>query len=140
MLAAASCCIQAADSTGVSKAAWVLRTPQQFSNCSSRLVCCPITLLPLCCCAAPCHVVPCHAMPCCVGVQEQQLYPCVGMRTKHEEVRANFGGAPFCVDLNKLHVSVLGCGWTAQSLHPLSLGLGLMHKQACQYPAALEPP
>jgi hypothetical protein len=48
----------------------------------------------------------CCAVPCCV-LQEQQLYPCVGMRTKHEEIRANFGGAPFCVDLNKLHVG----GW-----------------------------
>lgn len=36
-------------------------------------------------------------------VQEQQLYPCVGMRTKHEEVRANFGGAAFAVDIKKLH-------------------------------------
>jgi hypothetical protein len=53
----------------------------------------------------------CHAVLCRV-LQEQQLYPCVGMRTKHEEIRANFGGAPFCVDLNKLHVS----GWVGCSL------------------------
>ena len=54
-------------------------------------------------------VVPCLGVLCravlCRAVQEHQLYPCVGMRTKHEEVRANFGGAPFCVDLNRLHVS-----------------------------------
>ncbi|WIA15425.1 hypothetical protein OEZ85_002076 [Tetradesmus obliquus] len=36
------------------------------------------------------------------GVQEQQLYPCVGMRTANEEIRANFGATPFAVDLAAL--------------------------------------
>jgi hypothetical protein len=72
-------------------------TPQQWSSGGGSIVCCTIKLL--------LTVVLCRAVLCCVGLQEQQLYPCVGMRTKHEEVRANFGGAPFCVDLNKLHVS-----------------------------------
>ncbi|KAF6266424.1 hypothetical protein COO60DRAFT_452801 [Scenedesmus sp. NREL 46B-D3] len=36
------------------------------------------------------------------GVHEQQLYPCVGMRTANEEIRANFGCSPFAVDLAAL--------------------------------------
>ncbi|KAF8056475.1 Ranbp10 [Scenedesmus sp. PABB004] len=36
------------------------------------------------------------------NVGEAQLYPCVGMRTQGEEVRANFGASPFAVDLAAL--------------------------------------
>jgi hypothetical protein len=37
-----------------------------------------------------------------VLLQEPQLYPCVGMRTANEEIRANFGATPFAVDFAAL--------------------------------------
>lgn len=41
-------------------------------------------------------------------VSEEHLYPTVGMRTAHEEVRANFGAAPFAVDLASLQAEFAG--------------------------------
>eukprot|EP00775_Hariotina_reticulata_P002276 gene2276-2588_t len=45
----------------------------------------------------------------CVGtafhnVQEATLYPCVGMRTPNEEIKANFGAASFSVNLAELQL------------------------------------